>query len=317
MATVNFARREILCKIVYYGPGMGGKTTNLLSIHERVPEKMRGNMTSIATRQDRTLFFDLLPIEIGKIQDFTIRLQLYTVPGQVYYNASRKIVLKGVDGVVFVADSQIGKMDENIESLQNLDENLTEHGVKPGSIPLVLQFNKRDLSPLYSVEELNKALNKDNLAHFESIATTGHGVFNTLKAISAMVVKDIKKKISSADKQKKAEKPAEPKPAEAEAKPRVDDSKPAPAQEPAKVEPEKVAEQVQEKPEPVVEQSSAPPEPTPPPVAAEETEAPAPLQKPAINDDIDREEEKMEEPDSTEKKQGFWNKVSSIFRSQG
>ena len=196
-----FSKREILCKIVYYGPGLCGKTTNLQSIHGNVPERMRGNLTSVATKQDRTLFFDLLPIEIGKISDFTVKLQLYTVPGQVYYNASRKIVLKGVDGVVFVADSQKGKMEENIESLQNLEDNLIENGVDPTTIPVVLQYNKRDLSDIYTVEELDQELNKNNLSYLESIAITGHGVFNTLKAITKLVIEDVRKKLEAVEKE--------------------------------------------------------------------------------------------------------------------
>ena len=226
MPTMNFSRKEILCKIVYYGPGLCGKTTNLQSVHAKVPEKMRGNLTSVATKQDRTLFFDLLPIEIGKIQDFTVKLQLYTVPGQVYYNASRKIVLKGVDGVVYVADSQNGKMDENIESLKNLEDNLIENGVDPSTIPVVLQYNKRDLANIYDVEEMNKAINKNNLSYFEAIATTGHGVFNTLKGITKLVVDDVKKKLAAAEKDtvssKGAPGQAPPAPAKIDAPPVVE-----------------------------------------------------------------------------------------------
>lgn len=225
MPTMNFSRREILCKVVYYGPGLCGKTTNLQSIHSKVPEKMRGNLTSVATKQDRTLFFDLLPIEIGKIQDFTVRLQLYTVPGQVYYNASRKIVLKGVDGVVFVADSQNGKMEENIESLKNLEDNLIENGVDPATIPVVLQYNKRDLANILSIEELNKGLNKNNLSYFEAIAVTGHGVFNTLKAITKLVVEDVKHKLAAAEKESvtaKSTPQAPPIPAKIDAPPVVE-----------------------------------------------------------------------------------------------
>jgi signal recognition particle receptor subunit beta len=205
---MNFSRKEILCKIVYYGPGLCGKTTNLQCIHSKAPEKMRGNLTSVATKQDRTLFFDLLPLEIGKIHDFTIKLQLYTVPGQVYYNASRKIVLKGVDGVVFVADSQRGKMDENIESLQNLEDNLIENGVDPATIPVVLQYNKRDLPKIYEIHELNASLNKNNLSYFESIAISGEGVFNTLKAITKLVIDDVKQKLETAVSESATAKPS-------------------------------------------------------------------------------------------------------------
>lgn len=194
MATLNFSRRELLCKIVYYGPGLGGKTTNLQHIHARVPERFRGNLTSIETRGDRTLFFDLLPLEYGKLRGFSIHLQLYTVPGQVFYNASRKIVLKGVDGVVFVADSQAGKMAENIESLKNLCDNLHELGFDIEKLPMVFQFNKRDLEPAYPVNELSLELNHRNLNYFEAVATEGKGVFSTLKSISALVIDDIKSK---------------------------------------------------------------------------------------------------------------------------
>ncbi len=256
MATVNFQHREILCKIVYYGPGLCGKTTNLQTIHSKVPDKIRGNLTSIATRQDRTLFFDLLPIEIGKVRDFIIRLQLYTVPGQVYYNASRKIVLKGVDGIVFVADSQFGKMEENIESLHNLRDNLTENGVDPSTVPVVLQYNKRDLSPVYTVEELNSALNPNNLSYYGAIATTGQGVFNTLKGISAIVIKDIKAELDAADTR---------------------EPKPTPPPPPIET-PKKLIDKVESKP--VI------------------TTLP----------------EKISEPDTSSRKQGFWDKVSSLLR---
>lgn len=192
MATVNFGRREILCKIVYYGPALCGKTTNLKYIHSKAPAHLRGNLTSIATKSDRTLFFDLLPLEFGKFRDFTIKIQLYTVPGQVFYNASRKIVLKGADGVVFVADSQMGKMDENRESLANLRSNLLEQGVDIDKIPLVFQYNKRDLQPTYTLRELNEALNPKRLQFNEAIALSGQGVLNSLKRISLMVIEHIK-----------------------------------------------------------------------------------------------------------------------------
>lgn len=193
MATLNFAQRELLCKIVYYGPALGGKTTNLRQIHSKVPAKYRGNLTSIDTRLDRTLFFDLLPLDYGKFRDFSIRLQLYTVPGQVFYNASRKIVLKGVDGIVFVADSQTGRMSENVESLINLRNNLREQNIDPDSVPMILQYNKRDVNPKLSLDDLNKALNKRNLQTFEAIATESQGVFTTLKAITTVVIQDIKR----------------------------------------------------------------------------------------------------------------------------
>ncbi len=197
MATVNFNQREILCKIVYYGPGLSGKTTNLQLIHNRMPEQRRGKLTSVATSQDRTIFFDLLPLEVGKIRDFKVKLQLYTVPGQVYYNSTRKIVLMGVDGVVFVADSQRSKMFENAESLSNLKDNLRDNGIDPLTVPVVIQYNKRDLDLIYPVPELNLALNPNNLSHFEAVALTGHGVFNTLKGITSLVLNDVKERLSA------------------------------------------------------------------------------------------------------------------------
>ncbi len=188
MATIKFTQRELLCKIVYYGPGLGGKTTNLQYIFNKVPEKYRGNLTSVDTKGDRTLFFDLLPLDYGKFRGFSVRLQLYTVPGQVIYNASRRIVLKGADGVVFVADSQVGRMDENVSSIKNLRDNLHEYGIDWEKIPTVLQYNKRDLSPICSIEELNQALNFRRLKCFEATAVEGEGVFPTLKGITAVVV---------------------------------------------------------------------------------------------------------------------------------
>ncbi len=184
MASINYANREILIKIVYYGPGMSGKTTNLQVIHQNVPQQSKGNLISLATEADRTLFFDLLPLSLGEVKGFNTKFQLYTVPGQVYYNTTRRLVLKGVDGVVFVADSQQGKMDDNIESLNNLRENLNEYGLDASIFPIVLQYNKRDLPNLYSLEELNAALNPMNSPFFEAAAVKNQGVFETLKAIS-------------------------------------------------------------------------------------------------------------------------------------
>ena len=160
MVSINYSAREVCCKIVYYGPGLSGKTTNLQYVHSKVPSNTRGDLISLATEADRTLYFDFLPINIGTINGLTAKFQLYTVPGQVYYNATRKLVLRGVDGIVFVADSQPEKMDENIESITNLEENLKEYGYDITNIPLVLQFNKRDLPGVLSVEELNAKLNK-------------------------------------------------------------------------------------------------------------------------------------------------------------
>ena len=157
MVSINYSAREVCCKIVYYGPGLSGKTTNLQYVHAKVPDGTRGKLISLATEADRTLYFDFLPINIGTINGFQAKFQLYTVPGQVYYNATRKLVLRGVDGVVFVADSQPDKMDENIESLANLEENLAEYGYDIDSIPFVIQYNKRDLPGVLPVEELEAA----------------------------------------------------------------------------------------------------------------------------------------------------------------
>jgi signal recognition particle receptor subunit beta len=191
MSLVNFTTREITCKIVYYGPGRSGKTTNLQYIHGRVPEDRRGRMVSLATQSDRTLFFDFLPIDLGAISGFTTRFQLYTVPGQVYYNATRKLVLQGADGVVFVADSQARRFDENVESLQNLQENLLEQGVDVRAIPMVYQYNKQDLPPdlVLGVEELDDALNFREIRSFAADALHGPGVFETLKGISELVLR--------------------------------------------------------------------------------------------------------------------------------
>ncbi len=184
---------EITCKIVYYGPGRSGKTTNLQYIYGRVPEQRRGRMVSLATQTDRTLFFDFLPLELGSISGFTTRFQLYTVPGQVYYNATRKLVLQGADGVVFVADSQARQLDENIESLQNLQANLVEQGVDARGVPLVIQYNKQDLPSdlILSTQELDEALNFWNLPSFAAAALQGTGVFETLKAASEMVLRKL------------------------------------------------------------------------------------------------------------------------------
>ncbi|MBN1212521.1 MAG: GTPase domain-containing protein [candidate division Zixibacteria bacterium] len=212
MVSINYSAREVCCKIVYYGPGLSGKTTNLQYVHSKVPGNTRGDLISLATEADRTLYFDFLPINIGTINGFTAKFQLYTVPGQVYYNATRKLVLRGVDGIVFVADSQPEKMDENIESITNLEENLREYGYDIATIPLILQFNKRDLPGVLPVEELNTKLNKYNWPTYEASATVGNGVFDTLKKIIKMVLD--KAKSSSAPKIKQAPVAAVPPPVE-------------------------------------------------------------------------------------------------------
>jgi mutual gliding-motility protein MglA len=223
MSMINYASREINCKLVYYGPGLGGKTTNLEHIYGKVSPNTRGKITSLATETERTLFFDFLPVDLGTIRGFKTRFHLYTVPGQVYYNASRKLILKGVDGVVFVADSQIERMDANIEAMQNLYENMTQHGYDLTKIPFAIQYNKRDLPNAAPVAELQAALNPgwplddptkqkvtpdpnregeylvtqqdgqwiERAPYFEAVALTGDGVFDTLKAISKNVVKTL------------------------------------------------------------------------------------------------------------------------------
>lgn len=193
MVSINYSTREVTCKIVYYGPGLSGKTTNLLYIHEKVPDDTKGKMISLATEADRTLYFDFLPINIGTISGFAAKFQLYTVPGQVYYNATRKLVLRGADGLVFVADSQADKMDENIESLNNLKENLAEYGYDIDDIPVCIQYNKRDLPNVLSVEELESKLNPTGWKSFEAVAVGGSGVFDTLKMIIKLVLDKARK----------------------------------------------------------------------------------------------------------------------------
>ena len=191
MSLVNYQTREITCKIVYYGPGRSGKTTNLHTIYSQVPDERKGKMVSLATQTDRTLFFDFLPLDLGSISGFTTRFQLYTVPGQVYYHATRKLVLQGADGVVFVADSQARQLQENIESFQDLHQNLSEQGVEPRSIPLVLQYNKQDLPPdlILTANELSDAINFRGVPEFPADALHGPGVFETLRGISELVLK--------------------------------------------------------------------------------------------------------------------------------
>ncbi len=223
MSMINYASREINCKLVYYGPGLGGKTTNLEFVYNKVAPGARGKMISLATETERTLFFDFLPVDLGSVRGFKVKFHLYTVPGQVYYNASRKLILKGVDGVVFVADSQIERMDANLEAMQNLYENMTQHGYDLTLLPFAVQYNKRDLPNAAPVSELQSALNPgwpvdaasrqrpladpnregewlvsqedgqwiERAPYFEAVALTGDGVFDTLKAISKRVVKTL------------------------------------------------------------------------------------------------------------------------------
>lgn len=191
MVQINFAQKQVNAKIVYYGPGMSGKTTNLEVIHQRAPDQNRGELTSISTDGDRTLFFDFMPLDLGTVAGMRTCFQIYTVPGQVYYNSTRKLVLQGVDGVVFVADSSPSMVEENLESLRNLEENLNEYGKSLSNIALVIQYNKRDLPDALPVEELDRLLNKNGVTTFEAVASTGQGVFPTLKALAAAVLESI------------------------------------------------------------------------------------------------------------------------------
>jgi len=224
MSMINYASREINCKIVYYGPGLGGKTTNLEHVYGKVTPDTRGKLISLATETERTLFFDFLPVDLGTIRGFKTRFHLYTVPGQVYYNASRKLILKGVDGIVFVGDSQIERMEANQEAMQNLYDNMAEYGYDLTKMPFIIQYNKRDLPNASPIKDLQSALNPgwevtdatrmrptadpyhagENLVeqlpsgewierapYFEAVAVTGEGVFDTLKAVSKMVLKSL------------------------------------------------------------------------------------------------------------------------------
>jgi signal recognition particle receptor subunit beta len=223
MSLINYASREVNCKLVYYGPGLGGKTTNLEYIYEKVAPASKGKMISLATETERTLFFDFLPVDLGTIRGFKTRFHLYTVPGQVYYNASRKLILKGVDGVVFVGDSQMERMEANLESMQNLYDNMAQHGLDLTRLPFVIQYNKRDLPNAAPLPQLQEALNPgwpvedparqrplpdptrpgemlvqevddswiERVPHFEAVAVRGDGVFDTLRAISKLVLKTL------------------------------------------------------------------------------------------------------------------------------
>ena len=193
MSFINYASREINCKIVYYGPGLCGKTTNLQFIYQKTAPEAKGKMISLATETERTLFFDFLPLSLGEIRGFKTRFHLYTVPGQVFYDASRKLILKGVDGVVFVADSQEERIDANIESLENLRINLKEQGYDLDKLPYIIQYNKRDLPGVMPIEELRRELNPTNVPEFEACATTGEGVFETLKAVAKLILVDLKR----------------------------------------------------------------------------------------------------------------------------
>jgi len=192
MSFINYAAREINVKIVFYGPGLCGKTTNLQYIYEKSSPQQKGKLISLATETDRTLFFDFLPLDLGAVRGFKTRFHLYTVPGQVFYDASRKLILKGVDGVVFVADSQEARMDANTESLSNLEDNLSENGFELKTVPYVLQFNKRDLPSAMLVDDMYRLLNFKGEPTFEAVATKGIGVFETLKAVAKQVLYELR-----------------------------------------------------------------------------------------------------------------------------
>jgi signal recognition particle receptor subunit beta len=191
MSMINYASREINCKLVYYGTGLGGKTTNLEYIYSRVNPETKGKMISLATETERTLFFDFLPVDLGEIRGFKTRFHLYTVPGQVYYNASRRLILKGVDGLIFVADSQATRAEANIEAMHNLQENLETYGYDLQRIPFAIQYNKRDMPNILTAEELRSQINPMGVPDFEAIAIEGKGVFETLSTVSKLVVKNL------------------------------------------------------------------------------------------------------------------------------
>ncbi len=255
MVFLNLATKQMTVKVVYYGPGLCGKTTNLQYIYQKTSPETRGEMVSLETEADRTLFFDLLPLEVGTIGEYKTKIQLYTVPGQVFYNTTRKLVLKGVDGIVFVADSQRAMADANVESFNNLRENLKELGLRLEDIPLVFQYNKRDLPNLMSVEELNQLLNKNGYPYIEAIATQGKGVFETLKEISKNTLKHLRKKLTEEQvaqkkvateskftvREEKKPQPQETKliPPQPQAKPTVP-PKPTPPQKPTQEIPQKI-----------------------------------------------------------------------------
>jgi signal recognition particle receptor subunit beta len=193
MSFINYSSREINCKIVYYGPGLCGKTTNLQYVYAKTAQEAKGKMISLATETERTLFFDFLPLSLGEIRGFKTRFHLYTVPGQVFYDASRKLILKGVDGVVFVADSQIERTEANLESVDNLRTNLAEQGYDLDKLPYVIQYNKRDLPNVATMEELQRLINPRGVPEFQAVAPTGVGVFDTLKAVAKLVLTELKK----------------------------------------------------------------------------------------------------------------------------
>lgn len=330
MVQINFASREINCKIVYYGPGKSGKTTNLEQVHAKAPGSSKGELVSIATETDRTLYFDFLPLDLGKVAGMTTKFQLYTVPGQVFYNATRKLVLQGADGVIFVADSQKGMRQENIDSLKNLEENLRENGLDINEIPLVLQWNKRDLKDIMTAEEMEKDLNSLGVPTTEAIAVNGEGVFPTLKKLSSLVIKKLNEETSTGGPQ-----PSPPKKDEtpAKAEPEKTSQADTPSEESAP-EPPQPTERPQEKTQEKEEPAPAQPEPEKTPPEPEKTHAPADTQENLIAKELARrrkeKQEKGEEspqpareekPVATqpekkepEKKKGFFGRLLSVFK---
>jgi signal recognition particle receptor subunit beta len=248
VVVVSYSGKEINAKLVYYGPGLCGKTTNLEAIYEAVPDTSRGKMVSMKTQSDRTLFFDLLPLDLGEIMGFKTRFLLYTVPGQVFYNATRKLVLKGADAIVFVADSEVGKMEENRESLANLRANLAEYNISIDSVPWVLQYNKRDLANVYTLDELNAELNPGNkVPFFEAVARDGKGVFETFRGISHLLMEKVTKDLRRAPGGTPSRPAPEPTPASGElSRPAAAAPAPAPAP-PARV----IQSEVQASPAPI------------------------------------------------------------------
>lgn len=283
MVQINFASREVNCKIVYYGPGRCGKTTNLQVVHAKAPQNSTGELVSIATETDRTLYFDFLPLDLGTVAGMRTKFQLYTVPGQVYYDATRKLVLQGCDGVVFVADSNPDLMNENIESLENLAKNLAENGLDINDLPIVLQYNKRDLPNALSVDEINQRLNKNNWSYVEAVAVNGDGVFQTLKVIAQLVIKRLNREQGySEDGNKRGtrpgaaapSRPAAPPPPVNLAPPPPPSARPAAPPPPPPPPPPPAARAAPPPPPPPA--ASAPPPPPPPPAAPPPPPPPAP-----------------------------------------
>jgi len=278
MVFFNYSTMQMAAKVVYYGPGLCGKTTNLHYIYQHTAQESRGEMVSLETETDRTLFFDLLPIDVGTIAGFNTRIQLYTVPGQVFYNTTRKLVLKGVDGVVFVADSQRPMLQANVDSFRNLEENLAEMGLSVETLPVVLQYNKRDLADVCPVDELNAALNRGDWPWFEASAVTGSGVFETLKGISKQTLLSLKKRLGRSEAA--PARPAAARPAPAATPP---PARPATAASP----PAASGAHPKAVPPPAAAPPPAPARPAPPPAAAappppKPAAAPAPPKAPPI-----------------------------------